>query len=395
LQAGSLKTACAGLVALGLAALVVGLTSAPSAAATGTAAAPSWDKGAPQREQCRRAILSRRPAWTASAAFTANDELVVIDQMYNKVLRYSASGESLGTLPDAVESSVERFFPITVKTRGTDVMFLLSGDRVSTHDLAYMPLSQVAFSQGRTANSGDSASSIAGFFLWQPVGHDDVFSFSDIKTVTATGKVDWTCGFVRFPLTDPSHLAVLDQLPWASSLRLFNRLGFQYLAALGDTAFTLRMDDLRIYRQVGNSPLEPLSVALPAVTRPPSLPPFETQDDFSTVMAAVETSTMPIGIYAWNDALFVVTRVFDGSSTTWTITKIDPTSGNILGTATIPTVANHLTIAPGPTHWAFIEKGPVTSWNEEQVIPTVLFVSADKFAGHLSGDICGGQFGAD
>jgi hypothetical protein len=46
---------------------------------------------------CRGVVLSRRPNWSASAAWNCNGDLVVIDPIYNQVLLYSATGESPGT----------------------------------------------------------------------------------------------------------------------------------------------------------------------------------------------------------------------------------------------------------------------------------------------------------
>lgn len=97
---------------------------------------------------------------------------------------------------------------------------------------------------------------------------------------------------------------------------------------------------------------------------------------------------MPTGLYSWGGDLFVTTRLFDGKATRWTIAKIDPNTHRLAGVAIIPTNANHLTIAPGPRQWAFIEKGPVKGWNDNQDIHSILFVPADRLWRRAQGDPC-------
>jgi hypothetical protein len=369
---------------------------------------------AAQREpSCKHIELTRFPSWSTSATWTESNELVVVDQIRNQVLRYSANGESLGTIPDVVESSLEHFFPSTVKTHGSNLMFELSGHRLQTLDREYSPVAATTLekpSRGLLPETQGASSRIASLMDWQPVGNGDIVSFSDVALPAREAGVHpaWRVAFLRFPIAEPWRFTILgDAMPFDASsnpppcpsqcspgdaLRLYYRLGHEYIAALGDSAFILRMDQLKIYRQTGNT-IEPLPVNFAAVTQPevsepPALPRFWAPEDYAAVMAKVERSTMPTGLYGWNHFLFVTTRIFDHRSTRWTVTKIDPDTNRILGTYVIPTAAHHLTIAPGPRRWAFIEKGPVKSWNDRQDIRSILFVSAAKFAKDLKGDIC-------
>jgi hypothetical protein len=384
----------------------------PASAAGDPRLAP--ESPAARREvSCRHAALTRFPSWSTSATWTASNELVVVDQIRNQVLRYSVDGESLGTIPDVAESSLEHFFPSTVKTHGSNVIFELSGHRLQTLNGEYSSVAATTLEQpsGSLLPETQSASPrIASLWDWQPVGDGDIVSFSDIALPARNAGVHptWKVAFLRFPIAQPWKFTILgdamafdassnppscpSQCSAGDALRLYNRLGHEYIAALGDSAFILRMDQLKIYRQVGST-LEPLpvnfaAVTQPAVSEPPALPRFWSPEDYTAVMAKVEKSTMPTGLYGWNHSLFLTTRVFDGSSTRWTITKIDPDTNRILGSYTIPTTAHHLTIAPGPRRWAFIEKGPVKGWNDSQDIRSILLVSAAKFAKDLKGDIC-------
>jgi hypothetical protein len=327
----------------------------------------------------------------------------VIDQIYNEALRYSARGESLGTVPDTVEPSLERFFPLEVKTQGSNLIFQLSGNRLKTIDRNYESLADVSFSASPSLSSQSAQNPlprIGSLWLWQPVGGKDIVSFSDIELPAreAGARSTWKCGFLRFPVAEPWQFKVLGaegMLPYDSSLRLYNRLGHEYIAGLGSTAFILRMDKpITIFRQTaGSAQLKPLpsdwlKIALPGVTEPPSLPKFDSPKQIAEVMAAVEASSMPVGLYAWDRSLFVMTRAYDHGSTEWRITKIDPVTSRTMGTATIPVNAHHLTVVPGPNRWAFIEKGPITGWNDYQEIPSIFFVPTERFTKPLSGDIC-------
>jgi len=340
--------------------------------------------------------------------------------MSNQALRYSDTGESLGTIPDVAEPALERLFPITVKTTGSGLIFELRRNRLKTlaPDFSFLAATSLAESQAGNLRVGPQE--MSGMWLWQPVGKDQVVAFCDLRKPRDQGEAaprgvgndapySVSVAFVRFPMAAPWTFQKLgEEMAYDSSsppcpspsctpgtaLRSYNRLGHQYIASnLEGTAFILRMDELKLYRQVGADKPEALPIDLGEATQqgfdqPPALPRFWSRADLTNVMAKVETSTMPTGLYAWDRFLFVTTRIFDGTGTRWTVTKLNPETNEVLGTATIPTSANHLTIAPGPERWAFIEKGPVKGWNDNQEIPSILFVPSDRFNKNLSGDLC-------
>ncbi len=367
------------------------------------------------QSHCQRALLNRRPGWSTSAAWNGSNELVVIDQIYNQALRYTAAGESLGTIPDVAAPGIEAFFPITVKAASSGLAFELSGNYIRALDHGYSFVKESRLGGNGTyapqAQGRGGSWQITSMWLWQPVGKDDVVAFSDLKSLNASeaGGNSYRVAFVRFPIDSPSKFEILGKAmtydassppcPSAScdsgtALRLYNRLGHDYIASIGDAAFILKMDEMKIYRQAhAGADLEALPVnfaelAQRGLDQPAALPKFYSRSDFRNLMAKVEISTMPTGIYAWNNSLFVTARIFDGTATRWTVTRIDAATGQILGTATIPTSANHLTIAPGAAQWAFIEKGPAKGWSDNQEIPSILFVPSKQFDKNLSGDLC-------
>jgi hypothetical protein len=324
-------------------------------------------------------FLTRRPRWSTSAAWSADNELLIIDQVYNKVLRYSRAGEALGTLPDSVETSLEDLFPAGVRARSSGLLFQLDTHHLVAVDRYYNPLARQDFRA-----TGTNRLSAKSLWQWEPIG-DDIISFSEINTgdpknIKGTKKA----AYLRFPFDDPSSVTVLEEFSFDDPLRLYNRLGFPYIAVLGNTAYVLRVDDLRVYVEDHGS-LRPTPIALPDVTAAPTLPAFYHREDIKPVMAAVESSTMPVGLYAWRDALYVLVRVANGNASHWKVVKIDPRSSEVVGEATVITSASHLLVVPGQTDWAFVEKGPVRGWGD-QSIDSILFVPAARFA-HLSGEL--------
>jgi hypothetical protein len=391
--------------ALACAALLVDvhpLVGAASGPLTTPASLPSPARLPP----CQRAFLDQSPSWSAgaAAAWTPTNELVVMDQMYKRALRYSARGESLGTLPDTVEPALELSFPREVKSSEDGLIFRLVDNRLKILGRDYQTIREVSeVSSSHSApltlqtKSGNTSGRVVALWLWQPVGKD-IVSFSDIALPPhLSGDNGQRVGFVRFSTSPPQQIRVLGKpgfLPASSSLRLYNRLGHEYIAAIGESAFILRMDDLTIYRQTPPSlDLKPLpndwrKIALPDVTGPPKLPEFTSPKQVAEVLAAVENSSMPVGLYSWAGDLFVLTRSFVQGATEWRITRINPSSGHVTGTATVPVNAHHLTVVPGPRRWAFLEKGAVTGWNDNQEIPSIYFVPSIRFSHALAGNIC-------
>lgn len=323
--------------------------------------------------EIRRVFLTRRPRWSTSAAWSRDNELLIVDQVYNKVLRYSRSGQALGTLPDSVETSLEDFFPAGVRARGTGLLFQLTTHHLVSVDQNYLPLARQDFRAEAT-----NRLSAKSLWQWEPIGND-IISFSDINTGDPN-KIEDTreVAYLRFPFDAPSSATVLEKFPLDHPLRLYNRLGFPYIAVLGDRAYILRVDELRIYVEDHGS-LRATPIVLPDAKVAPHLPLFYYPADIKPVMAAVESSTMPTGLYAWHDALYVVMRVANGNMSQWKVVKIDPLSSEVVGEAVVSTSASHLLVVPGEKDWAFVEKGPVRGWGD-QSIDSILFVPAARLA---------------
>jgi hypothetical protein len=92
----------------------------------------------------------------------------------------------------------------------------------------------------------------------------------------------------------------------------------------------------------------------------------------------VERCHMAAGLYGWNGRLFVLARRPGAASdeTVWSLTRIDPQRDEVVGTLELPTAAAHLTVIPGPRHWAILEKGPVRGFGQQDISTLLLIPNA-------------------
>jgi hypothetical protein len=346
-------------------------------------------------EPCSRESLTHRPGWTLSGSWTPDGStLLVVDILHNQLLRYSDVGRSLGTLPEVTERTIENFFPHMLRSQdaGDMVLELASGRIVALNPDGFgVRIKSDIFSEAVNGHWN-----VRSMFLWHPAA-GDLITISDLKDLSKADKDEdaWMSAFVRIPLASPSEFKVL-RLPEGESQhaliddreREFYRLGNPYLTALEGKGYVLRMDGKpRIYEnQDGSDELMELK-AYRFEDPLPDLPSFGTRADVETVLAKVEESSMPVGLFGFQQRLFVVTRLAGHPNAQWQVTSIDPGTDTVHGTAYIPLTANHVTVVPGPRKWAFIEKGHAYGFGD-QVIESVYFVPASRFEGELAGDIC-------
>jgi hypothetical protein len=170
---------------------------------------------------------------------------------------------------------------------------------------------------------------------------------------------------------------------------VFYQLGLPYIATLGSDGYLISMENpVGIYRsRKGVRGLEPLAAFPRGFEESPELPTLTVKNEFVGLMAKVEQSKMPAGLYGWKDFLYVLTREPEGQSTRWMLFKVDPRRDEIVGSTLLPTRANHLTVIPGPKKWAFIEKGRVEGWVRQQ-INHLFFVPSSRLEGKMPAVLC-------
>jgi len=307
---------------------------------------------------------------------TADGDLLIADAHSKSILRYSEDGRALGTIPEKIGADLADFFPQMIRSTQQGNLFVeLFHGRLAVLDKHYIPQSKSDI-HAKSLNPKSRDLAVQGMYLWEPIGNDLV-TFSDIQ---GPKENDWQSGFVRFPADRPQDFSVLYAMKFKEPSHIFYRLGHPYITSLGNTTYVLLMESkMRILKSVDGGLVPMSTAAFPAdqLSLTPQLPEFESTDDLPHVMRAVETSTMPTGLYGWENSLYLLWRRPDGATTKWFLTKIDPTKERVVGTVSIKgTSANHLSVVPGPKSWAFIEKGPARGWGLQDV-RSIFYVPSD------------------
>jgi hypothetical protein len=328
--------------------------------------------GAAAAEGCHLNKLDPSPTWVGSGAFSEKGEVLLIaNPGHGVILPYSRQdGRLLDALPPRLNKTLQAVRPQVIQQQGDQLYLEVAQNKLVTLGTSY------AFMGKKSMVTEGTTGQMAGSYLWQPVGSD----FLSITDIQLPKEGAWWGAIVRFPANNPAAYSVLQWMPLTDPSRIFYRLGYPYLASLGDDGYLLKMDNVPgIYRSSKKEPgLRPLGALEGILGQSPTLPAFSTKRDAVQIMAKAERSKMPTGLYGWKDSLYVVMRQPERQGTRWTIYKIKPEGmGEVVGSAQIPTRANHLTVVPGDKSWAFIEKGPVEAWGRQQV-GNVLFVPADR-----------------
>jgi hypothetical protein len=303
--------------------------------------------------------------------------LLLIDRLYGKILAYQKDGRCLGTVSDEVESSFAGFVPSRLAVRGDEFILGLSGHRIMTLDASFMPKEQADF----RSEAVRGPIQVDSMFMLQATTAD-VLTFSDYQ-----GEEGWKSAFFRVPLTAPANFQLLGEPTVADSSRVFYRLGNQYIASIGETGYILQMDpEMRIVKnERGSSELTPLAAFAPGSRQLSPLPGFHSLKDTVVLMNAVEHANMPVGMFGWQNYLYVVSHSHESGTSVWKISKLDPRTDRLVGWTVIPTEAAHLTVIPGAKQWSFLEKGHVYGYGEESA-ETMLHVPTSLIEGIAKDD---------
>jgi len=352
-------------------------------------------------DKCRAFRIPDRlqPDWTISADWLKPDVLVVADSVGGKLLHYSPDGKFLGRDPEILRKAVEKaefgkFHPSGFAVASTNTTWIqMFGGRFVRVD-EYKSVQRTLDLRDLPAGHDRK---IAGVYDWTLAG-DYFVGFGNFQDVAET----WSTGFFSVSLDDRLKAHVVKELPRYPPERVWYRLGFHYLTSIGDIGYGITVDEksnrielVRIPPRTGS--IERLGVRLRPLQDPPSLEDYTTPEEYIQLMKEVEGSTMPIGLYGWQDDLYLVWRSYSRArAQEWFVTKIElfgdgnsRTSGvKILGTMKLPTTANHLMVVPGPKYWALIEKGPVEGFGlqEERILRYVPSPMIEAF--NPNGTLC-------
>lgn len=324
---------------------------------------------------CRRVELSQELGWTDPGGVTwdaGQEELWVINLLGKEVERVSRRGKVLGkALKDALEAEGSDGEPVHLARRGESVMISV----VQGWFLQVNGGNRIVRRTDVWGTAVGDAGRLAGWSEW--VWQDDAIVMLTI--LRGEGSAQDKVVVAEVPLPDPGAFKVLREFPDRDE-------SFYDVLRLGDSHFVsevngriavLGFDEApTIYVQAEpGGDLEAIDSMPAGLEVRPELEHihWNSPDDYVKAMTEVEGSSLPMGLFGWRGALYVVYRLAVEGGSEWWIARIDPILDRLEGVARLPTQAKHLLVAPGTEEWAFIEKGPVWALGVQET-QSILFV---------------------
>lgn len=332
--------------------------------------------------ECPEVELTVKPGWAFSGGFTSDgSQLRVVDSLYETILRYSESGESLGAVGQPLKATLEDLLPVTGKAQGDSFIVEISGG-LMTLDKQLRPATTKRVG-ALSANASDRWN-LHTLWQWEPVGKGDVVGFADLLhgTDSKAGIDQWRTGFVRFPLNHPEQAKVLGEKFEVSGTQnmCYFRSGYYYITSIGETAYILSMNEgLTLYEnEKGSNELADVSYLLPSSLNRPELPQWLELQEYAAMMKEVERESLPVGLFGSKNMLYLLykTAPSQGKGVRWDLYRIDPSGTMPTRRVDLPIRASHVTVIPGRKKWAFLEKGPVLDYGVQDT-SRVLLVPAD------------------
>ncbi|MCP4548462.1 MAG: hypothetical protein GY835_18550 [bacterium] len=317
----------------------------------------------------------QRPAWTFSASWTLDQEmLIVADLGFNTLRFYDKEGRFLNDIKKlpGIEGD---FYPSAIRTHGDSYLLQNSNDHFLMLDKDFHVISQV-----RLIGKGNDKLTIGSIFDWTALGNSLLF-FGDLKRVDGNNRISWSSAFIRLPLDEPSAFVILESMPYDVPERNNYLLGKPYLTTVGDTGYFLDLRSRGIYQE---DLLAEKSQARRRINEDarfdallaqrPELPEKIGPQHARVVFKASGEVTHISGLYELRNSLYMLIRFANETSKDrkWVLSEIDTQSGMITRSLALPTKASHLLVVPGESLCALIQKGPAVDLGEQEISSMVL-----------------------
>lgn len=326
-----------------------------------------------------RVDLDPRPGWVVSGVWSHDGgELLLVDAFRSKILRFSAAGPSsvphfLGDRDVPLRGSTEISRPSWIQKWGDGYLVEQEdGDFVELSP-SLEPRNEVDVLETAVGSGGQ----VTAIFGWAPLG-SSLVTFGDLRNRGSAPEQ----AFLRIPLRQPAAFEKLHVLHGAERAWTFYLLGYPYIASLGDRVYFIEMSSSPSIFEIGGdegaSGVRALSAFPSGFGAFPALPVSSDLRHVPALFETVERCRMVVGLYGWGGRLFVLARRPGVASdeTVWTLTRIDPQKDEVVDTLELPTTASHVTVIPGPKHWAILEKGPVQGFGQQDISTLLLIPSA-------------------
>lgn len=313
---------------------------------------------------CYRTEITADLRWISSAEWIAErGELAVVDPLQNSIFLISPKGKVERFDSSPIVDDPKRFVPATLARVQDGYLlkmvdartFLLGPDlgRRSEVDIVHASSS----TKGSVGSFYDSVSLESSLLVY--------------GTVLEPKPGQRRTGFFQVPVKSARDFEFL----LAHSAADYYLIGHHYITGLGRTGYFLTMGgEAELYEvPAAGRQLRKLK-ALPADYR--HVPPFPAPSNGAAsdeiLFKQLEGFKVLVGVYGQGSFVFLLTRE-PGSSggTVWKLHKIDPKRDVLVGSVTLPTSTNHLTLVPTKDWWFVFEKKAVHAGGQQD-IPTLL-----------------------
>lgn len=333
--------------------------------------------------------------WTFSGSFSTPTELVLVDVLNDRLLRFDAEkARYQGPKPGVIEKVIDRAFgefsPSAIATDSKDqtTWIQLAGGRMLEVKEGNVLASTAKPTQLWGTQLEDNARLVA-VLRWALEGNT-LFGYGNFRLANG----DLNTGFYTVNLRDTADAQVVASFPESHEAMTWYRLGYPYIAAVGGQGYVLKVNGaLSIGKIVREGPsgrysLQHFSALPEELATVATLPEFTTPEDYVTLMAQIEGMDVPAGLYGWNGNLYLLWRSMRGDQHEWWLSKFDPENGNHIGQVKLPSSANHLLVVPGPRYWALVHKGPVKGLGVQGVEKVTLIPGRMMESFPRSGPLC-------
>lgn len=311
--------------------------------------------------RCRRLTLDHTIGnLTAASWFDGGSELLVVDRLAGKLMRFDLQGRLTSEIlrPGEGPSAIEQ--PLHVQAAGEGLLVQDDLYRLVWLDGSLQP-TRSADSRGRVA------------LLDHVVVGDSLFAYASVPS-----QKEMPFGFFELAASSLELLRVV-KLATRPALDMFS-LSRPVVARVGDAAFALDYGPPPRLRRLSEPGIE--LTAFPArYDVLPSFPEERGPEAIEVFSGVVERSRVPAQLHGFGRHLYLLTRYpSPGAGTVWELHRIDPARDSIEASFRLPTSSPDLEIVAGEPDWAIFEKGRIRIGGRQEVLG-VLLLSASSLDG--------------
>lgn len=344
-------------------------------------------------DACRRIPGPKEKVWSVSATQVGN-ELVLADIRNEKLLRFHLDRGMYGRLDGPFEKSVAGLWPAAIRSAGDELLLELGGTRQELVKIDRNLALRRTSARKIIGEAREGDATVSSTLIWEPLaGGAEIVSCADVYRGSGdtTDLANYYTGFVTFDYDVPSAFSTLLERPATSPLRTACRLALPLIATLDeDTAyFAVPGPEPGLYRYGREDTTAKRLDQYPKQLEGwlSSEAPEFTRTLFPRLMGEIERTAMPVGLFGWESNLYLLSRRQPApGEVTWSLTRIDPGSGEAQGTMTIDSDANHLMLVPGDEYWAVVEKGPALTLGTQE-LRSILTIPAEHLRAWSDGGV--------